>query len=112
MANEYMVVVFVQSVVDGRLVSNNRTAVSDEMTDDGDNCGCFGVGSLLRYLVGMCLFLNLACFLIDILGFPFHSHTEHRNLRLGSTLRALGFLPFVLVCFTPAKIHFVTLHNT
>ena len=76
------------------------------LSDDGNhnsntttdmNRGSLGVGNLLRHLIGVGFLLHLPCLLIHIFGLPFHGHTEHRGLRLGSTLRTLGFLYLVLV---------------
>ena len=111
MADKDVIVKFVQSIVDGRLVSNYGAAIRNEMADNGDNRGRLGVGDLLRHLVGVRLFLHLACLGIHILSLPFHSHAEHGSLRLGSTLRSLGFLVFVFVGFPTAKVHLITLHH-
>ena len=111
MADEDMIVVCIQSVVDRGLVSYYSAAFSNEMTDNGNDCGRFGVSHLLRNFVGMRLLLDFASLLVHLFGFPFHSHTEHGSLRLSSALRTLGFLRFVLVGFTSAKVHFVTFNN-
>ena len=52
-ADEHMVVVPIKSVVDGRLVGNNRAALGNEVLDDRDDGGCLGIGNLFCHLVGV-----------------------------------------------------------
>ena len=111
--DEDVVVLRTESVVGGQFVRDNRTALGNEMLNDGNEGGSLGVSHLFRHLVGVRLLLNLASLGVHIFRLPHHRHTEDGSLRLGATpLSLLRLLALVLVGFPTAEVHFVALHHT
>ena len=102
----------IESVVGSKFVGDNGATFGNEVLDNGDKGARLSVGNLLRHLVGMGFLLHLARNGVNLLALPNHRHTENGGFRLGAAPLCLGgFLVFVLVGFTSAKVHFVALHS-